>query len=57
MVLIENGFALNVCPFRTALTDGLDVETIIPSPLTIKAYDNTLRKIMGLSKLLARLDQ
>ena len=57
MVLIENGFALNVCPFRTALTVGLDVETIIPSPLTIKAYDNTLRKIMGLSKLLARLDQ
>ena len=57
MVLIENRFALNVCPFRTALTVGLDVETIIPSPLTIKAYDNTLRKIMGLSKLLARLDQ
>ena len=57
MVLIENGFALNVCHFRTALTVGLDVETIIPSPLTIKAYDNTLRKIMGLSKLLARLDQ
>ena len=33
MVLIENGFALNVCPFRIALTIGLDMETIIPSPL------------------------
>ena len=47
MVLIDNGSALNVCPFRTALTVGLDMETIIPSPLTIKAYDNTSRKVMG----------
>ena len=39
MVLIDNGSALNVCPFRTALTVGLDIETIIPSPLTIRAYD------------------
>jgi len=47
MVLIDNGFALNICPFRTTLTIGLDVETIIPSLLTIRAYDNTLRKVMG----------
>jgi len=47
MVLIDNGFASNVCPFRTTLTIGLDVETIIPSPLTIKAYNNTSRKVMG----------
>ena len=50
MVLIENGSALNVCPFRIALTIGLDVETIIPSPLTIRAYDNTSRKVMGTFK-------
>ena len=31
MVLIDNGSTLNVCPFRTAFTIGLDVETIIPS--------------------------
>ena len=30
MVLIDNGFGLNVCPFRTAFTIGLDVETVIP---------------------------
>ena len=47
MVLIENEFALNVCPFRTALTVGLDMETIIPSPLTVRAYNNTSRKVMG----------
>ena len=49
-VLIDNGFALNVCPFRTDLTIGLDMETIIPSPLTVRAYDNTSRKVMGTFK-------
>ena len=46
MVLIDNGSALNVCPFRTTLKVGLDLERIIPSPLTVRAYDNTLRKVM-----------
>ena len=50
MVLIDNGFALNVCPFRTALTVGLDMDTIIPPPLTVRAYDNTSRKVMGTFK-------
>ena len=50
MVLIDNGSALNVCPLRTTLTVGLDMETIIPSPLTIRAYDNTSRKVMGTFK-------
>ena len=50
MVLINNGFALNVCPFRTALTIGLDVETIIPSLLTVRKYDNTSRKVMRIFK-------
>ena len=46
MVLTDNGSALNVCLFRTTLTISLDVETIIPSPLIIRAYDNTSRKVM-----------
>ena len=46
VVLIDNRSALNVYHFKTALTIGLDVETIIPSPLTIRAYDNTSRKSM-----------
>ena len=29
MVLIDNGSALNGCPFRTTLTIGLDMETIV----------------------------
>ena len=50
MVLIDNGSTLNVCPFRAALIVGLDMETIIPSPLTVKAYDNTSRKVIGTFK-------
>ena len=50
MVNIDNGSALNVCLFRTALIFGIDVETSIPSTLTIRAYDNTLRKVIGTFK-------
>ena len=50
MVLIDNGSTLNICPFRTAFIVGLDMETIIPSPLTVRAYDNTSRKVMGTFK-------
>ena len=50
MVLIDNEFALNICPFRTALTIRLDVETIIPSLSTVRAYDNNSRKVMGTFK-------
>ena len=46
MILIDNGSALIVCHFRTALTAGLDMETIIPSPLTVRAYNNISRKVM-----------
>ena len=32
MVLIDNESTLNFCPFRIALTIGLDMETIIVTP-------------------------
>ena len=47
MLLTDNGSTFNVCPFRTTPTIGLDVETIIPSLLAVRAYYNTLRKVMG----------
>ena len=50
IVLIDNGSTLNICPFRIALTIGLDMETIIHFPLTVRAYDNTSRKVMGTFK-------
>ena len=46
MVLIDNGFALNVCPFRISLKVVLELERIIPYRLTVRAYDNTSRKFM-----------
>ena len=55
MVLIDNGSALNVCPFRSALTIDLDVKMIIPFLLTVRAYDNTLRKVMGTFKALCKI--
>ena len=51
MVLIDNGPTLNVCSFRTALKIGLDVETIIPSLLTVRAYDSISRKVMETFKV------
>ena len=50
VVLINNGSTLNICPLRTTLTIGLDAETIIPFPLTIKAFDNISRKVIGTFK-------
>ena len=50
MVLTNIGSSLNVCHFRTTLTVGLDMETITPFLLTVRAYDNTLRKVMGTFK-------
>ena len=50
MVLIDNGSTLNVFPFRTTLTVDLNMETIIPSPLIVRAYDNTSRKVMSTFK-------
>ena len=35
MILIDNGFVLNVWPFKTVLTIGLNKEIIIPSPLIV----------------------
>ena len=46
MVLIDNGFTLNVCPFGTTFKVILGLETIIPSPLVVRAYNNTSRKVM-----------
>ena len=50
IVLIDNGSILNVCPFRTTLIVSLDLETITPSLLNVRAYENTSRKVMGTFK-------
>ena len=57
MVLIDNGSTLTVCPFRTTLTIGLDVGAVIPSRLTVRAYDNTSIKFMGTFKAPCKIDR
>jgi hypothetical protein len=47
VVLIDNGSALNVCPLRTALCLGLKPKDFTPSDLTVRAYDNTRRNVLG----------
>ena len=40
MVLVDNGSTLNVCPFKISLKISPSTDTCVPSPLTVKAYDN-----------------
>ena len=53
--MIDNGFTLNVCPFRTTLTIDLDMEIIISSPLTVRAYDNISKKVIGTFKAFCKI--
>ncbi|MCR2847795.1 hypothetical protein KN825_14270 [Weizmannia coagulans] len=46
-VLIDNGSALNVCPFSTAVALGFSQADLTPSVQTIRAYDSTRREILG----------
>ena len=46
-VLLDNGSALNVCPLATAIALGYGPTNFEPSTQTVRAYDNTYRKVMG----------
>ena len=46
-ILLDNGFALNVCPLVTAIALGFSSTDFGPSLQTIKAYDRTQRTVMG----------
>ena len=46
-VLLDNDFALNVCPLVTTIALGFAPSDFGPSTQTIKAYDGTQRTIMG----------
>ena len=40
-VLLDNGFALNVCPLVNAIALGFSSTNFRPSSQTVKAYDGT----------------
>ena len=50
-VLVDNRSALNVFPLKTATTLGIKREQFSPSSLTIRAYDNSSRNVMGTFKV------
>ncbi|KAI8555210.1 hypothetical protein RHMOL_Rhmol05G0157200 [Rhododendron molle] len=51
IVLIDNGSAINVCPFRVAYRFGLTKKDLVPSNLAIKAYDSIRRVVEGMQML------
>ncbi|KAI8542936.1 hypothetical protein RHMOL_Rhmol08G0178600 [Rhododendron molle] len=53
-VLIDNGFAINICPIRVAYRLGLAKNDFVPSNLAVKAYNNTRRVVEG--TLMLKLD-
>ena len=46
-ILLDNGSALNVCPLATIVALVFTPSDFGPSTQTMRAYDNTQRKVMG----------
>ena len=46
-ILLDNGFALNVCPIATVIALGYGPIDFKPSTQTVRAYDSTRREVMG----------
>ena len=46
-VLLDNGFALNVCPLATVIVIGFAPSDFGPSIKIVRAYESTQRKVMG----------
>ena len=51
-VLIDNEFALNVCPMATLECLKVDILLILPSSMIIRAFDGTHREVQGKIKLM-----
>ena len=50
-VLIDNGATINVCPLKTFKALGIDENSLEESPITVRAYDNTKRAVLGTIEL------
>ena len=46
-MLVDNGSSINVCPIRTATKIGLTRGQLAPLSLTIRAYDESSRGVIG----------
>ena len=47
MFLIDDGSSLNVCPLKTTSCLSLGIEDFMPTEQHVRAYDNSIRKILG----------
>ena len=55
MVLVDNGSALNVCPFKISLKISPNTDTCVPSPLIVKAYDNGSMRVLRTFKVACKI--
>ena len=46
-VLLDNGYALNICSLATVVALGFGPSNFKPSSQTVRAYDNTSREVLG----------
>ena len=46
-ILLDNGYALNVCPLATTIALGYRPTNFKPSTHTVRAYDSTRKEVMG----------
>jgi hypothetical protein len=46
-VLVDNGSSINICPIRTATKIGLTRGQLAPLSLTVRAYDESSRGVIG----------
>ena len=46
-VLVNNGSSINVCPMHTVVKIGLTKGQLTPSSLTVQAYDESSRRVIG----------
>ena len=46
-VILDNGFALNICLLAIVVTLGFGPSYFEPSPQTVQTYDSTRREVLG----------
>ena len=46
-VLLDNGYALNICSLATVVALGFGPSNFKPSSQTVRAYDSTSREVLG----------
>ena len=45
--LLDNGFALNICPLATIVIIGFGPSNFEPSSQIVRVYDSTRREVLG----------